>query len=141
MVKHIIEFALPSKKRANATEITPKAASTLATPTNRSKNRVAATEHTVGMDEPQDADVDAPQPQVEHTTADDDSTPAATAVTAQPTSAATEHATRQKRRLKKHDDSHQTDSFDVTLSQPAAKTMADEFFKFIQQEGLLGLVI
>jgi len=140
VVKHIIEFALPSKKRANATEITPKVASTLAAPTNRSKNRVAATEHSVCMDEPQDAEDDALQSQVEHATADDDSTPAATAVTAQATSAATEHATRQKRRLKKHDDSHQTDSFDVTLSQPAAKTMADEFFKFIQQEGLLELV-
>lgn len=136
VVKHIIEFALPSKKRANATEITPKAASTLAAPTNSIKNRGAATEHTVCMEETQDAEDDAPQPQIEHTTADDDSTPAATDITAHSTSAATEHATRQKRRLKKHDDSHQTDSFDVTLSQPVAKAMADEFFKFIQQEGL-----
>ena len=92
------------------------------------------------MDEMQDAEDDAPQPQGEPTTADDDSAPAATDITAHSTSAATELATSQKRRLKKHDDSHQTESFDVTLSKPAAKTMADEFFKFIQQEGLLRLL-
>jgi hypothetical protein len=96
-----------------------------------------ATERAVCMDETQDAEDDALQPQVEHTTADDDSTPAATDITAHSTSAATEHDTRQKRRLKKHDDSHETDSFDVTLSQSAAEAMADEFFKFMQQEGLL----
>jgi hypothetical protein len=68
-----------------------------------------------------------------------DTAPAATDITARSTSAATEHATRQKRHLKKYDDSHQTDSFDVTLSQSAAKAMAGDFFKFIQQESLLGL--
>jgi hypothetical protein len=92
------------------------------------------------MDETQDAEDDAPQPQVEHTTADDDTSPAATDITAHSTGAATEHATRQKRHLKKYDDSHQTNSFDVTLSQSAAKAMADDFFKFIQQESLLGLL-
>ena len=107
---------MPSKKRSNATEVTPKAASAAAA--NRIKNRGAATEHAVYMDEVQDAEDDAPQLQVEHTTADDDTTPAATDITAHSSSAATEHATRQKHRLKKHDDSHQTDSFEVTLSQP-----------------------
>ena len=108
MTKHIIEFALPSKKRSNATEVTPKAASAAAA--NRIKNRGAATEHAVCMDEAQDAENDAPQPQVEHTTADDDTTPAATDITAHSTSDATEHATRQKRHLKKYDDSHQTEA-------------------------------
>jgi len=133
VVKHIIEFALPSKKRANAMEITPKAASAAAA--NRIKNRGAATEHAVCMDEVQDAEDDAPQPQGESTTADDDSAPAATDITAHSIGAATEVARGQKRLLKKHDDSHQT-QHDVTLSESAAKAMADVFFKFIQQAGL-----
>lgn len=57
------------------------------------------------------------------------------------TSEATEHATNQKKRLKKYDDSHRTDSYDVTLSQATAKAMADDFFKFIQQESRLGFLI
>ena len=141
VVKHLIEFALPSKKRANATEITPKAASTLAAPTHRIKNRGAATEHAVCMDEAQDAEDDAPQPQVEHTTVDDDTAPATTDITARSTNEATENATRQKRHLKKYDDSHQADAFDVTLSQSVAKAMADDFFKLIQQESRLGFLI
>jgi hypothetical protein len=139
VVKHLIEFALPSKKRANATEVTPKVASAAAA--NRIKNRGAATEHAIYMDETQDDGGDAPQPQVEHTTVDDDTAPATTDITAHSTNEATEHATRQKRHLKKYDDSHQTDAFDVTLSQSAAKAMADDFFKFIQQESRLGFLI
>jgi hypothetical protein len=139
VVKHLIEFALPSKKRANATEVTPKVASAVAA-ANSFKNRGVATEQAVCMDETQDAEDDAPQLQAEHATADDDTAPAATDITAHSTSAATKHATRQKRQLKKYDDSHQRDSFDVTLSQSAAKAMADDFFKFIQQESLLGLL-
>ena len=118
VVKHIIEFALPSKKRANAPEVTPKATSAVAASANTIKNRGAATEHTVCMDETQDAENDAPQPQVEHKTEDDDPAPAATDITAHSTSDATELATKQKRRLKKHDDRHQTDSVDVTLKPP-----------------------
>ena len=52
------------------------------------------------------------------------------------TGAATEDAMKPKKQLKTHDDSHQTDTPKVTLSQHAAKAMADSFFKFVQQEHL-----
>ena len=44
VVKHLIEFALPSKKRANAAEVTAKGASAAAG--SRSTRQGAATEHT-----------------------------------------------------------------------------------------------
>jgi hypothetical protein len=162
VVRHLIEFALPSKKRGSAAEVTPKAAS--APLENRSKRRDDATEHT------KDTGDDAKQPDdrrkstgdaIEHATDTcDDSTPEAASATLenrskrrgdatdsgddtkQPddrrktTGDATEHATRQKTQLKKHDDSHKTDSHDVTLSQRTAKAMAESFFRFVEQEHL-----
>ena len=124
VVKHLIEFALPSKKRTNATQVTLKATSTASA--NGSKSRSAATDHTICTDEMEGVGGDAQQLHINVLVA---------------TSEATEHATNQKKRLKKYDDSHRTDSYDVTLSQATAKAMADDFFKFIQQESRLGFLI
>jgi len=139
VVAHLIEFALSSKKRTNATEVTPTVAS--AALANGIETRGAATEHAMCTDETQDAGDDAQQLHVEHRTADDVTACAINDIAAHPTSNATEHATKQKKHLKKYDDSRQTGSYDVTLSQSAAKAMADDFFKFIKQESRLGYLI
>ena len=50
---------------------------------------------------------------------------------------ATEQTGKPTKRLKRHDDSDRRANFEVFLSQRTAKTMADGFFKFAEQEHLL----
>ena len=88
VVKHLVEFALPSKKRANAVEVTPKVASV------SSDNQCQAISN------------------------------------------ATEYAAKEKKGLKKQDDSHKRDTHHVILSRHTAQAMAENFFKFVQQEHL-----
>ena len=76
VVKHLIDFALPPKKRANAAEITAKTASA---------------------------------------------------------AAGSQCTTKQ---LKQHDDTRLNENYDVALSQQTAKAMANDFFKFVEQEHL-----
>ena len=76
VVKHLIEFALPSKKRSDAAEVTAKVVSAAAENQNTTK------------------------------------------------------------KIKQHDDTGDPDKYDVVLSQDTANTMADAFFKFIEQEHL-----
>ena len=119
VVKHLIEFALPSKKRANAAEVTSKVASAAAT--SRSTRQGDATVQTNAKKNDDDEAHDQRQA----------------------SSTATERARDSKKQLKERDDGRQTDTLEVTLSQHTAKAMADSFFKFVQQEHLhahLGLM-
>ena len=111
VVEHLIKVGLPMKKRASAAEVTPEA---LSTPVDyRSKTRGDASEHTTDTD-------DDPNGQTMDARSRD----------------ATEHATKQKKQLKKHDDGHKEDTHDVILSPRTAKAMAENFFRFVQQEHL-----
>jgi hypothetical protein len=137
VVKHLIEFALPWKKRAAAAEVTPKVTSS--TMDNRSERRGDGTEH--GKDT---SDDDAPHPDDRHKSTDDSTehTKDASDEAKRPDDRcktagdATGRASQQRLKLKQHDDSHKTSSHDVTLSQHTAKAMADSFFKFVEQEHL-----
>ena len=84
VVKHFVEFALPSKKRASATEVLPKAVS--AALNNSSQVEGDSTDHAIGTDETQDAGDEAIcQPHVGRTTTGD--------ITPRATSDSSEHAT------------------------------------------------
>ena len=116
VLRHIIAFALPPKKRAAAAEVTPKVASstTYISPEHAKDISDATTEHT------KDTSDEAKRPNDRCKTAGD----------------ATERVSQQRLKLKQSDDSHKTSSHDVTLSQRTAKAMADSFFKFVEQEHL-----
>ena len=111
-VKHLIEFALPPKKRANAAEVTAKGASAAAG--SQSSGQGDTTEHTKAN-------------RRDHEEADDQ---------CETMSAATEHDRKPTKQLKQHDVGRQKDSHDVVLNQQTAKAMAEGFFKFVEQEHL-----
>ena len=106
VVKHLVEFALPSKKRAIAVEVTPKEASVASG--NRSNRRCDATEHTTGTgDATEHARIigdDAAQPGNASRSIDDyvdhPQPPDGQGQAAQAMGNATEHATKQKKRMK-----------------------------------------
>ena len=110
MVKHLIEFALPSKKRANAAEVVAKGAPAVAGSRSTTQGAVAERTRSIGDD---------------NTQADNASS-----------SAATDHVSKPKKRLRKNDEGGEKDTCGVILSQDAAQAMADSFFKFVFQEHL-----
>ena len=114
VVKHLVDFALPAKRRAEAAEVTALDEMLL-----QSTGRGAATEHTaasgVATEHTEDNYGDDKQ-------ADDQR---------EAISAATEHASKPKKQLRKRDA-----DLRVTLSQQTAKAIADGFFKFVEQEHL-----
>ena len=114
VVKHLVDFALPAKRRAEAAEVTA-----LDEMLPQSTGRGAATEHTaasgVATEHTEDNYGDDKQ-------ADDQR---------EARSGATEHASKPKKQLRKRDADPR-----VTLSYQTAKTIADGFFKFVEQEHL-----
>ena len=114
VVKHLIDFALPPKKRADAAEVTALDEMLL-----QSTGRGAATEHIAasGAATEHTKDTDGEDKQADNQT--------------EAISAATEHASKSKKQLRKRDAGHR-----VTLSQQTAKAIADGFFKFVEQEHL-----
>ena len=114
VVKHLIDFALPEKKRADAAEVTALDEMLL-----QSTGRGAATEH-----------IAASGTATEHTK-DTDGDDKQADNQREAISAATEHASKPKKQLRKRDAGHR-----VTLSQQTAKAMADGFFKFVEREHL-----
>ena len=114
MVKHLVDYALPAKSRAEAAEVTA-----LDEMLPQSTGRGAATEQTVASgvatEHTEDNYGDDKQ-------ADDQR---------EARSGATEHASKPKKQLRKRDADPR-----VTLSYQTAKTIADGFFKFVEQEHL-----
>ena len=126
VVKHLIEFALPYKKRANAAEVRLKVTSEASG--NRSNSAGVAKEHTIGTTENIGDDAERAQDNIGDAERRDDRR--------QAMSEGTDHAINQQKRLKKHDDGHKADTHHVTLSQSTAKAMADNFFRFVQDQHL-----
>ena len=146
VVKHLVDFALPAKKRADAAEVTAMDETPI-----QSTGRGTATEHTAasGAATERTEDNDGDDTQVdnqrrgamtEHTatrgaatenTEDNDGDDKQADNQTEDISAATEHASKSKNQLRKRDAAHQ-----VTLSQRTAKAIADGFFKFVEQEHL-----
>ena len=146
VVKHLVDFALPAKKRAEAAEVTALDEMLL-----QSTGRGAATEHTAASGaatkHTKDDDGDDKQADNQRRGANTEHTAASGAATEhtedndgddkqadnqrEAISAATEHASKPKKQLRKRDAGHR-----VTLSQQTAKAIADGFFKFVEQEHL-----
>ena len=137
VVKHLVDFALPAKKRADAAEVTamdetPMQNTGRGTATEHTAASGAATEHT---DDNQRRDAITVHTvtrgaATEHTE-DNDGDDKQTDNQTEAISAATEHASKPKNQLRTHDAGRR-----VTLSQQTAKAIADGFFKFIEQEHL-----
>ena len=139
VVKHLIEFALPPKKHANAAEVTPNMATVASG--NQSNRRCDATEHITGIGDATEhaggiGDDVAQADNASRTIGDYADRTGQPDDQCQAISNATEHATKQKKRLKKHEDGHETDTHHVILSRHTAKAMAENFFRFVQQEHL-----
>ena len=136
VVKHLVDFALPAKKRAKAAEVTamdemPRQSIGRGAATEHTAASGAATEHTEDNDgDDKQADNQRRGADTEHTEDNDGDDKQADNQT-EAMRAATEHARKPKKQLRQRDAGHR-----VTLSQQTAKAIADGFFKFVEQEHL-----
>ena len=142
VVKHLVDFALPPTKRADAVEVTA-----VHEMLRQSTGRGAATEHTAASgaasEHTKNNDGDDKQADNQRRGADTEHTATRGAATehaedndgddkqadnqTEAIGAATEHASKPKKQLRKRDAGHR-----VTLSQQTAKGIADGFFKFVE---------